>query len=104
LNLKDKTLSSNTTWQGALADSLPKGATADGRTGLLADAEGQIQGRVPLDGSRTGNLLTILGPQQPLTTFGAEAGVLRLTLLDGTDAMVTVRNLRQTDAKLAFIS
>ena len=30
--------------------------------------------------SRAGNLLTILGPQQPLTTFGAEAGVLRLTL------------------------
>src|SRR4029079_735274 len=36
-------------------------------------------------------------------TFGAEAGVLRLTLLDGTDAIVTVRNVHQTDAQLAFI-
>ncbi len=53
--------------------------------------------------SRVGNLLTILGPQQPLTTFGAEAGVLRLSLLDGTDAIVTVRNVPQTDAQLAFI-
>ena len=83
--------------------SLPKGATADSRTVLLADAEGQIQARAPLDGSHSGNLLTILGPQQPLTTFGADAGVLRLTLLDGTDAIVTVRNVPQTDAQLAFI-
>ena len=103
LGLKDQTLSSSTNWQSALAASLPKGATTDGRIALLADAEGQIQGRAPLDGSRSGNLLTILGPQQPLTTFGAEAGVLRLTLLDGTDAIVTVRNVPQTDAQLAFV-
>ncbi|MCJ7527521.1 MAG: ATP-binding protein, partial [Methyloceanibacter sp.] len=103
LNLKVKALGSSTDWQSALADSLPKGATADGRTVLLADAEGTIQARAPLGGSRADNLLTILGPQQPLTTFGAEAGVLRLTLLDGTDAIVTVRNVPQTDAQLAFI-
>src|SRR6185312_13441381 len=93
---------SSADWQGALADSLSKGATADGRRALLADAEGTIQARAPLGGSHMGNLLTILGPQQPLTTFGAEAGVLRLTLLDGTDAIVTVRNVPQTDAQLAF--
>jgi two-component system cell cycle sensor histidine kinase PleC len=103
LGLKDKTLSSSTDWQRALAESLPKGATADGRIVLLADAEGEIQGRAPFDGSRRGNLLTILGPQQPLTTFGADAGVLRITLLDGTDAIVTVRNVPDTDTQLAFI-
>jgi two-component system cell cycle sensor histidine kinase PleC len=103
LNLKDKILSSSTDWQSALAASLPKGATVGGRIALLADAEGQIQGRAPLDGSRSGNLLTILGPQQPLTVFGAEAGVLRLALVDGTDAIVTVRNVPQTDAQIAFI-
>jgi two-component system cell cycle sensor histidine kinase PleC len=103
LNLKDETLGSSTNWQGALAASLPKGATADRRVALLANAEGQIQGRAPLDSSTSGNLLTILGPQQPLTTFGADAGVLRLTLLDGTDAIVTVRNVPQTDAQLAFV-
>ena len=53
--------------------------------------------------ARRGNLLTILGPQQPLTMFGADAGVLRLTLLDGTDAIVTVRDVPQTDAQLAFV-
>jgi two-component system cell cycle sensor histidine kinase PleC len=35
--------------------------------------------------------------------FGADAGVLRLTLLDGTEAIVTVRNVPQTDAQLAFM-
>jgi len=103
LNLKDKTLNSSANWQSALADSLPRGATADGRVAFLADAEGTIQAHAPLDGSRNGNLLTILGPQQPLTTFGAEAGVLRLSLQDGTDTIVTVRNVTQTDAQLAFI-
>jgi two-component system cell cycle sensor histidine kinase PleC len=103
LNLQDKTLSSSTSWQAALAASLPRGAIADGRTALLADAEGNIQGRAPLDGAPAGNLLTILGPQQPLTIFGADAGVLRITLMDDTDAIVTVRNVPKTDAQLAFI-
>jgi two-component system cell cycle sensor histidine kinase PleC len=102
-SLKEKALSSSMNWQSALAASLPRGATADGRTALLADAESEIQARAPLDGAASGNLLTILGPQQPLTTFGAEAGVLRLTLLDGTDAIVTVRNVPQTDAQVAFV-
>jgi len=102
LNLKDQTLSSGEGWQAALADSLAKGATKDGRSVLLADAEGNIQAHAPLGSFHAGNLLTILGPQQPLTTFGAEAGVLRLTLTDGTDAIVTVRNIAKSDAQLAF--
>jgi two-component system cell cycle sensor histidine kinase PleC len=103
LKLKDQTLSSSSDWQSALAASLPKGATTESRIALLADAEGEVQGRAPLGGARSGNLLKILGPQQPLTTFGADAGVLRLTLPDGTDAIVTVRNVPQTDAQLAFL-
>lgn len=103
LSLKDKTLSSSTDWQSALAASLPKGATRDGRATLLADAEGDIQARAPIDAFRGANLLTVLGPQQPLTILGADAGVLRITLLDGTDAIVTVRNVPHTDAQLAFV-
>ncbi len=90
-------------WQSALASSLPKGATRDGRLALLADLEGKIQARAPLDGSGPGDLLSILGPQQPLTTFGADAGVLRFALADGTDAIVTVRNISQTGTQLAFV-
>jgi two-component system cell cycle sensor histidine kinase PleC len=103
LNLNTKTLSSSNDWQATLASTLPKGATRDGRAALLADAEGEIQARAPIDSPHRGNLLTILGPQQPLTIMGADAGVLRITLLDGTDALVTVRNVPRTDAQLAFV-
>jgi two-component system cell cycle sensor histidine kinase PleC len=103
LNLEDKGLSSATSWQAALAASLPKGATAEGRTVLLANGDGNIKAHAPLDGPPSGNLLTILGPQQPLTIFGADAGVLEIALMDGTDAIVTVRDVPKTEAQLAFI-
>ena len=103
LNLQDKALKPDTSWQAALAASLPKGATADGRTVLLADGDGYIKARAPLDGRASGNLLTILGSQQPLTIFGADAGVLEIALADDTDAIVTVRDVPQTDAQLAFV-
>jgi len=102
LTLKPETLNSSTDWQSTLASSLPSGATHNGVTALLADAEGNIQARAPVSSGYKGNLLSLLGPQQPLTIMGADAGVLRITLLDGTDALVTVRNIPKTDAQLAF--
>src|SRR5262245_6737775 len=72
LSLKDRTLSSSNDWQAALTASLPKGATTDGRIAMLADAEGDIEARAPLLSTPKGNLLTILGPQQPLTVFGVD--------------------------------
>ena len=103
MRLKAETLNSSADWQGTLAHSLPRGATRGGRTALLADAEGGIQARAPINSRYEGNLLNVLGPQQPLTIMGADAGVLRITLLDGTDALVTVRNVPKTDAQLAFL-
>ena len=100
-NLKDKKLKPDSDWQKALADSLPKRALGMERVILLADVEGNIKARAPLDGAPKGDLLAVLGPQQPLTTFGAEAGVLRLALFDGTDAFVAARNVG--DSQLAFI-
>ena len=101
--LKDEPLKPDSDRQAALAASLPKGATLDERTALLADGDGNIQARAPLMTSETASLLAILGPQQPLTTFGADAGVLRMTLVDGTDSFVTVRDLPEKDAQIAFI-
>ncbi|MGC1179605.1 MAG: ATP-binding protein [Methyloceanibacter sp.] len=103
LRLKEQPLTPDSNWQSALASSLPKGATEDERIALLAGVDGNIQARAPLVASEPGSLLSILGPQQPLTTFGAEAGVLRITLTDDTDAIVTVRDLPQTSAQVAFI-
>ena len=103
LRLKDKVLTPSADWQSALAASLPKGATKNGRVALLADADGQVQARAPLDGRPSQNLMSILGPEQPLTIFGADAGVLRITLVDGTDSIVTVRTVPGTDSQLAVL-
>jgi two-component system, cell cycle sensor histidine kinase PleC len=46
-------------------------------------------------------LLDILGPSQPLTTFGALAGSMEVQLSDGTDAFATVRHLHS--GQLAII-
>ena len=60
-------------------------ANADG-TVIIADA--------PLDAGTIGQrLLDVLGPTQPLTTFGAAAGVLEIALADGTPAFATVRHI-----------
>jgi two-component system cell cycle sensor histidine kinase PleC len=103
LRLSNKELSQTGDWQSALASSLQPGTTAEERIMLLADAEGAIRARAPLTSSEHHDLLGLLGAQQPLTTFGADAGVLRLSLTDGTDALVTVRNVPAIDGQLALI-
>ena len=48
-------------------------------------------------------LIDTLGPAQPLTTFGASAGVLEIPLDDDTSAFATVRNLKAPLGQLAII-
>ena len=52
VRLKDEALKPDGNWQAALAASLPKGATQDERTALLADADGNIKARAPIDDLR----------------------------------------------------
>jgi len=103
LRLKDEMQAAKDDWQGALASSLPQGATLDGRMALLANLDGKVEARAPLQGEAPSDLLTILGSQQPLTTFGANAGVLQMALADGTEAIVTVRDVPDTEAQLTLI-
>ncbi|MEG6510069.1 ATP-binding protein [Methyloligella sp. 2.7D] len=90
-------------WQAALAAALPKGATLKSRRMLLAETSGKIRARAPLGGESEGTLLALLGPEQPLTTFGASAGVLRLTLTSGEDVLATVRNLTGPQRQLLLL-
>ena len=54
---------------------------------LVADADGTIVASVPNDPQTIGRpVLDVLGPAQPLTTFGAAAGTLEITLPDGASA------------------
>ena len=73
------------------------------RTVLVSDAGGNVVVAEPTHGAVGHPLLDVLGPDQPLTTFGATAGALETPLSDGTRAIVTVRNLRAPTGQVAVI-
>ena len=78
-------------------------ATAD-RLVLVADADGAIVATYPNDLQKLGRpILDLLGPGQPLTTFGAAAGTLEITLPDGVAAFATVRGLRNPLGAVAVV-
>ena len=89
-----------------LLRSLPSRAFAAGRQILIADAAGTIAAVAPAEPLPPGAPQTLferLGPAQPLTTFAEKAGVLRITLADGSDAYVTVRQLRAPYGQVAIV-
>src|SRR6185436_11667275 len=58
----------------------------------------------PADAGVVGrDLLDVVGIQQPLTTFGASAGVLEIALPDGTAAFATVRNLERARGQISIV-
>jgi two-component system cell cycle sensor histidine kinase PleC len=93
--------------QGAdevLLRAAPSWATAASRRVLVTNADGKVIASAPMDTGLTGRpLLDILGPSQPLTTFGADAGVLEVILTDGSSALATVRVLKPPYGQLAVI-
>ena len=63
--------------EDVLRRALPSWATAGNRHVFVTNQDGRIIAGAPPAGGLTGRaLLDILGPSQPLTTFGANAGVL----------------------------
>jgi two-component system cell cycle sensor histidine kinase PleC len=61
---------------------------------LVTNADGTMSASAPLEVATVGRrLIDVLGPAQPLTTFGAAAGVLEIPLADGSLAYGTVRGL-----------
>ena len=90
--------------QSALDQTLPPRAVADGRQILFADDAGTILASAPVRPDLEGRTLNaLLGESQPLTIFGARAGVLELTLTDGTDAIATVRHLSDARGMIALV-
>src|SRR5262245_4243264 len=71
---------------------------------VVTNADGTISAIAPLEAGMIGRrLLDVLGPTQPLTTFGAAAGVLEIPLADGSPAYGTVRSLYGSNGELAII-
>ena len=88
--------------QEMLASVLPPWATNAGRRFILANADGVVAAATPAGDATIGRrLIDLLGPTQPLTTFGAGAGVMEITLPDDSRALATVRVL---DAPLGQIA
>ena len=71
---------------------------------VVTNADGAISATAPLEAGMVGRrLIDVLGPAQPLTTFGAAAGVLEIPLADGSPAFGTVRSLHGPNGELAII-
>ncbi|HET7681023.1 MAG TPA: ATP-binding protein [Xanthobacteraceae bacterium] len=99
----DKTVD-NQRAEDVLQRALPSWATAGNRHVFVTNQDGRIvAGAPPASGLIGRALLDILGPSQPLTTFGAGAGVLQVTLADGVAALATVRLLRPPYGQLAVV-
>ena len=74
--------------QTILTRVLPSWAIAAGRRFYLTNADGVVTAESPPSGDAIGRrLIDLLGPTQPLTTFGAGAGVMEITLPDDTRAL-----------------
>jgi two-component system cell cycle sensor histidine kinase PleC len=88
----------------ALAQALPDWTAGAGRRALISDADGNIVASLPNAPPTVGrSLLEVLGPLQPLTTFGAEAGTREIVLGNGEAAFAAVRALRNPTGLLAVI-
>ncbi|HXX50092.1 MAG TPA: ATP-binding protein [Xanthobacteraceae bacterium] len=88
----------------ALVEAMPAWATGAAHRILVADADGNIVASLPNAQQDLGHsLLEVLGPLQPLTTFGAEAGTREIILGNGVSAFATVRALKNPIGLLAVI-
>jgi two-component system cell cycle sensor histidine kinase PleC len=88
----------------AIEHALPAWAASGDREILVADSDGRIIATMPNDPRQIGRaLIDLLGPSQPLTTFGAAAGTLEITLPDGASAFATVRSLQNPLGVVAVI-
>ncbi len=91
-----------------LLGRLPARALASGRQVILSDAAGEVVGVLPPEPEVANRpsketLFDRLGPGQPLTTFNEKAGVLRITLSDGEDALASVRALSAPYGQVAIV-
>ncbi|MES0879585.1 ATP-binding protein [Roseibium sp. SCP14] len=96
-----------TTLKRLLADSLPPGATSKSRIFLVADQFGTIVASAPAHPTLERRPISdLLAPSQPLTVFGARAGVLSVPVdlgsIDGEEqVLATVHHL---DGQLGMVA
>ncbi|GAB4527871.1 MAG: PAS domain-containing sensor histidine kinase [Roseibium sp.] len=102
-----QTTAYRTTLKRVLADSLPAGATSKGRVFLVTDQAGTIVASAPIQPALESRPISdILGPSQPLTVFGARAGVLSIPvdLGDNTGDTKVLATVHHLDGRLGMIA
>jgi two-component system cell cycle sensor histidine kinase PleC len=82
---------------------LPGRATARGRRIVITDDHGHVAAAFPPLDSKSVTLTDVLGAEQVLTEFADKAGVMRVTLADGTYALATVQKLPAPYGQVAMI-
>ena len=87
----------------ALLRSLPTHALTHGQRVLVSNGKGLVVAAFPRQLHLGGVLTDSLGEAQPLTVLAEKAGVLRINLADGTDALAIVRTLKAPFGQIAFI-
>jgi two-component system cell cycle sensor histidine kinase PleC len=97
----------NAAWRQAqdeLNQAMTARTTAAGRQILVSNPEGMVIAASPYTAGVVGRrLLDILGDSQPLTILAEGAGVLEITLADGTTSLATVRSLRAPNGLVTVI-
>jgi two-component system cell cycle sensor histidine kinase PleC len=86
----------------ALKQAIPPRALGHGQKILISDPTGHVVASYP-EGVSSGTMIDHLGTSQPLTVFAAEAGVMRITLPGGQEALATVRALDEPMGQIAVI-
>ena len=101
---KSKTSDLSSAAQSALIRAFPSWGKAQGRTLLVTNEQGVVIASAPRNPGTDGRqLIDILGATQPLTTFGAAAGVMEIAAPDGTPLLATVRTLPTPLGQLAAV-
>ncbi len=85
-----------------LMAALPPHALENNRSAYLESGDGRITGRIG-DARRATSLDELLGKAQPLVVLADKAGVMRVKLPGGVDALATVRALPGDMGRLALI-
>ena len=100
----EQAIGAETFAQAALADAASDGILRGDVTILVTGTSGRVLAGLPEGhGYLNAGMSEILGAAQPLTTFGARAGVFLADLPDGTEALVTVRHLTAPLSSIAVI-
>jgi two-component system, cell cycle sensor histidine kinase PleC len=87
----------------ALAQAMPSRALARGQQVIVSDAASNIVLAAPALPPGNTTLNDYLGPAQPLTIFAEKAGVLRIDLADGSEALASVRTLAPPFGQVAVV-